>query len=80
MVDQEEVLCDQVPWFTMVMVLLVPLRPEIIVVELSNHKVNILTGGESRSFSTRLEDPSHRETYHGNAPNRKAREVGNHIH
>ncbi len=44
MVGQEEVLCDQVPWLTIVMVLLVPLRPEIIVAELSNQKVNILTG------------------------------------
>ncbi len=44
MVGQEEVLCDQVPWLTTVMVLLVPLRPEIIVIELSNRKVNILTG------------------------------------
>jgi hypothetical protein len=44
MVGQEEVLCDQVPWLTIVMVLLVPLRPEIIVIELSNQKVYILTG------------------------------------
>jgi hypothetical protein len=44
MVGQEEVLCDPVPWLTIVMVLLIPLRPEIIVVELSNQKVNILTG------------------------------------
>jgi hypothetical protein len=43
MVGQEEVLCDPVPWLTIVMVLLVPLRLEIIVVELSNQKVNILT-------------------------------------
>ncbi len=44
MVGQEEVLCDQVPWLTIVMVLLVPLRLEIIAVKLSNQKVNILTG------------------------------------
>ncbi len=44
MVGQEEVLCDPVPWLTIVMVLLVPLHPEILVVELSNQKVNILTG------------------------------------
>ncbi len=44
MVGQEEVLCDQVPTITIVMVLLVPLCPEIIVVKLSNQKVNILTG------------------------------------
>jgi hypothetical protein len=44
MVGQEEVLCDPVPWLTIVKVLLVNLRPEILVVELSNEKVNILTG------------------------------------
>jgi hypothetical protein len=43
MVGQEEVLCDQVSWLTIVMVLLVPLHPEIIVIELSNQKVIILT-------------------------------------
>jgi hypothetical protein len=43
MVGQEEVLCDPVPWLTIIMVLLVPLRPEILVVKLSNQKVNILT-------------------------------------
>ena len=44
MVGQAEVLCDPVSWLTIVMVLLVPLRPEILVVKLSNQKVNILTG------------------------------------
>jgi hypothetical protein len=44
MVGQEEVLCDPVPWLTIVMVLLIPLRPEIIVIKLPNQKVNILTG------------------------------------
>ena len=44
MVGQEEVLCDPVSWLTIVMVLLVPLRPEIIVIKLPNQKVNILTG------------------------------------
>jgi hypothetical protein len=44
MISQEEVLCDPVPWLTIIMVLLVPLCPEILVVELSNQKVNILTG------------------------------------
>jgi hypothetical protein len=44
MVGQEEVLCDQVPWLTIVMVLLIPLCPEIIVIKMSNQKVNILTG------------------------------------
>jgi hypothetical protein len=44
MVGQEEVLCDPVPWLTIVMVLLVPLHPEILVVELSKQKVNILAG------------------------------------
>ncbi len=44
MVGQEEVLCDPVPWLTIKMVLLFPLRPEIIVVELPNQKVNILAG------------------------------------
>ncbi len=44
MVGQEEVLCDPVPWLTIVKVLFVNFRPEIIVVELSNQKVNILTG------------------------------------
>ncbi len=44
MVGQEEVLCDPVPWLTIVMVLLIPLRPEILVIKLSNQKVNILTG------------------------------------
>jgi hypothetical protein len=43
MVGQEEVLCDPVPWLTIVMVLLVPLCPEILIVKLSNQKVNILT-------------------------------------
>jgi hypothetical protein len=50
MVGQEEVLFDQVPWLTVVMVLLVPLRPEIIIVELSNQKVNILTGVDCGLF------------------------------
>ncbi len=44
MVGQEEVLCDSVPWLTIVKVLLINFRPEILVVELSNQKVNILTG------------------------------------
>ena len=44
MVGQEDILCDSVPWLTIVMVLLVPLHPEILVVELFNQKVNILTG------------------------------------
>jgi hypothetical protein len=44
MVGKEEVLCDPVPWLTIVMVLRVPLCPEILVVELSNQKVYILTG------------------------------------
>ncbi len=44
MVGQEEVLCDPVPWLTIVMVLLIPLCPEIIVVESPNQKSNILTG------------------------------------
>jgi hypothetical protein len=44
MVGQEEVLCDPVPWLTIVKVLLINLRPEILVVELSNQKVIILTG------------------------------------
>jgi hypothetical protein len=44
MVGQEEVLCDPVPWLTIIMVLLVPLCPEILAFKLSNQKVNILTG------------------------------------
>ncbi len=44
MVGQEEVFCDPVPWLTILMVLLVPLCPEIIVVKLPNQIVNILTG------------------------------------
>jgi hypothetical protein len=44
MVGQEEVLRDPVPWLTIVKVLLVNFRPEILVVELSNQKVNLLTG------------------------------------
>ncbi len=44
MVGQEEVLCDPVPWLTILKVLLIDLQPEILVIELSNQKVNILTG------------------------------------
>ncbi len=44
MVGQEEVLCDPVPWLIILMVLLINLQPEILVVELSTQKVNILTG------------------------------------
>ncbi len=44
MVGQEEFLCDPVPWLTIIKVLLVNFQPEILVVELSNQKVNILTG------------------------------------
>ncbi len=44
MLGQEGVLRDLVPWLTIVKVLLVNFRPEILVVELSNQKVNILTG------------------------------------
>ncbi len=43
MVGKEGVLCDPVPWLTIVMVLLIPLCPEILVVKLSNKKVNTLT-------------------------------------
>ncbi len=80
MVGQEEVLCDPVPWLTIVMALLVPLRPEIIVVKLSNQKVNILTGVGHGLFFTRLEDPPHQETYHDNAPICKVTGAANHIH
>ncbi len=52
MVGQEDILCDQVPWLTIVMALLVPLHPVIIVVKLSTYQ------GGSRPFSTCLEDPS----------------------
>ncbi len=55
MVGQEEVLCDSVPWLTIVMVLLVPLRPEILIIELSNQKVNILTGVGHGRFPLVLE-------------------------
>ncbi len=43
MVGQEVVLCDLVPWPTIVMVLLIPLRPDILVRFLSDQKVHILT-------------------------------------
>jgi hypothetical protein len=44
MVGQKEVLCDPIPWLTIVKVLLVNFQPEILVIELSNQKVDILTG------------------------------------
>ncbi len=43
MVGQEVVLCDLVPWPTIVMVLLIPLHPDILVSFLSDQKVHILT-------------------------------------
>ncbi len=43
-VGQEEVLGFLVPWQTIVIVLLIRLCPLILVVLLSNQKVNILTG------------------------------------
>ncbi len=43
-VAQEEVLGFLVPWQTIVIVLLVPLCPLILIVTLSNQKINILTG------------------------------------
>jgi hypothetical protein len=44
MVGQEVVLHDPIPRTTVIVVLLVTLCPEILVVALSNQKVNILTG------------------------------------
>ncbi len=43
MVGQEVFLCDLVPWPTIVMVLLIPLRPDFLVSFLSNQKVCILS-------------------------------------
>jgi hypothetical protein len=51
MVGQEEVLCDPFPWLTIIKVLLVNLRPEILVIELSNQKVNILITGVGHGLS-----------------------------
>ena len=48
--SQEEVLCDLVPILIIKIVLLVPLRPEILFVTLSNQKVNILTGAGHGRF------------------------------
>jgi hypothetical protein len=43
MVGQEVVLCDLVPRPTIVMILLIPLRPDMLISFLSDQKVHILT-------------------------------------
>ncbi len=61
MVGQEVVLHDPIPWTTVVVVLLVTLCPEILVIALSNQKVNILTGVRHGRFPLVLKILLHRK-------------------